>query len=210
MKGTIKYFQMKSCHIDHIRISQKEDIWATTPKNTLKLLEAFLNSAHVILVFSVNFSRKFIGYTRMQSMPQKSLSTGHFGPMEQSFLGPCFKVKWISNGMAYFDQVGDLPNSLNNNLPVKIGRDGQELDCEVGAQLCEELDKEALRSENRRTLEEAKANKELITDSSSIETSARNKVKESIIGKKHKNEYITYSITKKKKICNKEAITIKC
>jgi len=142
LKGTTAYIQIKSCYGDNIPISQKEGLWATTPKNTMKLLELYLNNDNVILIFSVNSSRKFYGYARMESLPEESLSVGHFGPMEQRFLGPCFKVKWLNTQIVSFEYVGDITNSLNGNLPVKISRDGQELSSECGEKLCKVLDSE--------------------------------------------------------------------
>ena len=144
--GTTSYIQIKSCYTDNIPISQREGIWATTPKNTLKLIEAYLNSDNVILIFSVNSSRKFYGYARMESLPQESLSVGHFGPMEQRFLGPCFKACWLNTQVVPFEKVGEITNSLNGNLPVKISRDGQELAIDAGEKLCKVLDNEALES----------------------------------------------------------------
>ncbi len=94
-------------------------MWATTPRNTLRLVEAYLSSDNLILIFSVNESRNFYGYARMESLPDPALSVGSFGPMEQRFLGPCFKVRWLNTQILSFDKVGDLTNPLNGNLPVK-------------------------------------------------------------------------------------------
>jgi len=142
LSGSIHYLQIKSCYIGNIPISQREGIWATTPKNTLKLLDIYLQVDHLILIFSVNSSRKFYGYARMESLPQEALSTGHFGPMEQRFLGPCFKVHWLNKQVVSFEKFEDITNDLNNNLPVKISRDGQELSTEAGAKICQVLDEE--------------------------------------------------------------------
>lgn len=140
LSGKIRYIQIKSCYNENIAISQREGIWATTPKNTLKLLEAYLQVDHLILIFSVNSSRKFYGYARMESLPQESLSKGHFGPMEQRFLGPCFKIRWLNTQVISFTKLEDITNELNENLPVKISRDGQELSAEAGARICQVLD----------------------------------------------------------------------
>lgn len=204
-EGSITYFQIKSCSIENIRISQKEGVWATTRENTLKLLKAYLESDHVILVFSVNASRKFYGYARMISMPQRMLS-GYFGAMEQNFLGPCFKVQWVSKKVVPFERVGDITNSLNENLPVKIARDGQELDSKAGIDLCKEIDGNVSRSEKRKRVtafEDSAESLSVSTDNSLIETTLKDAKKfteESVITKKHKNEYIAFRIVKKRKV----------
>lgn len=142
LSGTIRYVQIKSCYVSNITISQREGLWATTPMNTLKLLDLFLQADHLIFIFSVNSSRKFYGYARMESLPQEALSTGHFGPMEQRFLGPCFKVRWLNSQVVPFEKLEDITNELNGNLPVKISRDGQELSTEAGVKMCRVLDEE--------------------------------------------------------------------
>ena len=159
-----------------------------------------MESDNVILIFSVNASGKFYGYARMISLPQKDL-TGYFGVMEQSFLGPCFKVRWISTNVVPFEQVGDLTNSLNENLPVKIARDGQELDSKAGAELCEEIDGEILKA--KKLLFEELSTESLSTDNSLIETTlkeGKKGVEENVVKKKHKREYKTLKVVKKKKI----------
>lgn len=157
LSGSTRYFQLKSCYVGNIFTSCREGIWATTPKNTLKLLDAYLNSDNVILVFSVNSSKKFYGYARMASMPHESLSVGHFGNMEQTFLGPCFRVHWINNRHIPFDRVNEIKNTLNDNLSVRICRDGQEVDKEAGMKLCEEMDAEFNKWEKNQANEELNA-----------------------------------------------------
>lgn len=200
IKGTTIYFQIKSCRIENIRISQREEVWATSPENTLKLLEAYLSSDNVILVFSVNASRKFYGYARMISLPQKELA-GYFGAMEQSFLGPCFKVQWISTNVVPFEQVDEITNSLNGNLPVKIARDGQELDEKAGAELCEEIDGITPKPKKSSFEELSVESLSTSTDNSLIETTlkeGKKGVEESVTTKKYKNEYKTFRVIKKK------------
>lgn len=157
LTGSICYFQLKSCYVGNIFISIREGIWATTPKNTLKLLEAYLTHDNVVLILSVNSSRKFFGYARMASAPHESLSVGHFGAMEQTFLGPCFRVDWVSNRALPFERTNDIRNALNQHLPVRISKDGQEVDREAGAKLCEELDAESGKSEKSPQYEELNA-----------------------------------------------------
>eukprot|EP00826_Nyctotherus_ovalis_P039584 TRINITY_DN3816_c0_g2_i2.p4 TRINITY_DN3816_c0_g2~~TRINITY_DN3816_c0_g2_i2.p4 ORF type:complete len:111 (-),score=37.62 TRINITY_DN3816_c0_g2_i2:28-360(-) len=93
----------------------------------------------------------------MASAPHESLSVGHFGNMEQTFLGPCFRVDWISNRAIPFDRTNEIKNALNQYLPVRISKDGQEVDREAGARLCEELDAESGKCEKSPQYEEQSA-----------------------------------------------------
>ena len=190
-------------------ISQHEGLWSTTWENTRKLLEAYLTYDHVILLFSVNFSRKFYGYARMNSIPQKSLSAIHFSLSENDSNGPFFKIHWLSTSVIPFEQVGDITNSLNENLPVKIVKDGQELSTEAGGKLCIEIEGEIpiLR------LEKTYANflcEEINSETLSISTENsiyenqlkdnKKTVKEEVYTKKHKNIYVNFRVVKKKKL----------
>jgi len=188
---SVRYFQLKSCYVGNIFTSQREGIWATTPKNTLKLLEAYLNNYHVILLFSVNSSRKFYGYARMSSMPHESLSVGHFGSMEQTFLGPCFRVHWISNRIIPFDHTNEIKNTLNDNLPVRICRDGQEVNKEAGTRLCEEMDAKNIKWEKGKLTEEL--NMETLSNSTDNSEGI-------MINGKHKKITDDYKGRKKKKL----------
>lgn len=93
----------------------------------------------------------------MASMPHESLSVGHFGNMEQTFLGPCFRVHWINNHHLPFDRANEIKNILNDNLPVRTSRDGQEMDKEAGIRLCDEMDREYNKWEKNQVSEELNA-----------------------------------------------------
>ena len=56
--------------------------------------------------------------------------------------GP-FRIRWISITDISFHRVAHLKNRLNENQPVLIGRDGQEIDAECGASLCKTIDETA-------------------------------------------------------------------
>ena len=43
-------------------------------------------------------------------------------------LGGVFKIEWISKNELSFQKTQHLFNSWNDNKPVKIGRDGQEIE----------------------------------------------------------------------------------
>jgi len=53
-----------------------------------------------------------------------------------SFTGNMFHVQWIHTNEVNFRHTLNVNNPLNNNLPVKRSRDGQELPTNVGEKLC--------------------------------------------------------------------------
>lgn len=50
--------------------------------------------------------------------------------------GGLFYVDWINRNELSFTNTTHLFNSFNDGKPVKIGRDGQEVDPQVGEELC--------------------------------------------------------------------------
>lgn len=61
-----------------------------------------------------------------------------------------FKVRWLAICNTRFSRIGYLRNALNENVPVLIGKDGQEIEEECGRGLLEVMDVElegALREE---------------------------------------------------------------
>ena len=54
-----------------------------------------------------------------------------------------FHICWITISETRFNRVGHLKNAFNDNQAVLVGRDGQEIDKNCGARLCELIDKEA-------------------------------------------------------------------
>jgi hypothetical protein len=60
---------------------------------------------------------------------------------------PPFRVEWLSTTDVEFRLIGHLLNPLNNNLPVLVGKDGQEIEEECGRKLLEEMERVA-RSKN--------------------------------------------------------------
>lgn len=53
-----------------------------------------------------------------------------------------FKVKWLVICATRFHRIGHLKNSLNDNMAVLIGKDGQEIEENCGAGLIELIDEE--------------------------------------------------------------------
>ncbi|KAK2498468.1 hypothetical protein MC885_008233, partial [Smutsia gigantea] len=127
----IRYFIMKSSNLRNLEISQQKGIWSTTPSNERKLNRAFWESSMVYLVFSVQGSGHFQGFSRMSSEigREKSQDWGSAG------LGGVFKVEWIRKESLPFQLAHHLLNPWNDNKKVQISRDGQELEPQVGEQL---------------------------------------------------------------------------
>ncbi|KAI9741335.1 MAG: hypothetical protein M1834_003052 [Cirrosporium novae-zelandiae] len=143
--GDSRYFMVKSFNFENVEISQRENTWCTQEHNLKTFLEAFEKSRNVILVFSVNQSRAFQGYARMETQPG---APGVAEPTWQKKLKwtstPPFKIRWIAKTQVAFRHVGHLINAYNENHAVLIGRDGQEIEGECGRSLCEILDKAQL------------------------------------------------------------------
>jgi hypothetical protein len=53
---------------------------------------------------------------------------------------PPFRLEWLSTVEIPFFHVGHLKNKLNENEPVLIGKDGQEIDEECGHRLVEVME----------------------------------------------------------------------
>ena len=123
-------------------------VWATQPRNEQKLNAAFNEAEAVILFFSVNESRAFQGYARMASRTGEAgtdedvsaLWTGAEGDFKAPAWGSTFKVKWQTIYDLSFNDVMHLRNPYNEDKPIKISRDGQEVEPSVGRQLCLAID----------------------------------------------------------------------
>ena len=139
--GNVRYFLIRSHNYENVRIAQSEGLWCTQKKNESLLVNAFRGSRHVILIFSINMSKAFQGYAKMQSLPGD-------GDIQQPFwrnklpweATEPFKIKWIAKADTPYRAVGNLYNSLNENSFVFVGRDGQEISTEAGFKLCEIMD----------------------------------------------------------------------
>lgn len=56
--------------------------------------------------------------------------------MKKCPFGGLFYVDWINRNELSFNNTTHLFNPFNEGKPVKIGRDGQEIDPRVGEELC--------------------------------------------------------------------------
>lgn len=120
-------------------LSKTKNVWSTLPQNEANLNQAFRESRNVLLIFSVKESGKFAGLARMNSESRRD------GPavswvlppgMSAKQLGGVFKVDWLCRKELSFNCTAHLFNPWNDGKPVKIGRDGQEIEGKVGAELC--------------------------------------------------------------------------
>ncbi|XP_038724562.1 YTH domain-containing protein 1 isoform X3 [Tripterygium wilfordii] len=136
-----RYFIIKSLNHQNIQLSVEKGIWATQVMNEPILDEAFNNSGKVILIFSVNMSGFFQGYAQMMSsVGWRRDNLWSQGRGKSNPWGRSFKVKWLRLSDLPFQKTLHLKNPLNDHKPVKISRDCQELQEDIGEALCELLD----------------------------------------------------------------------
>ncbi|ORM41913.1 YTH domain-containing protein 1 [Babesia sp. Xinjiang] len=133
------YYVVKSFSDQNVHIALTHDVWATTPKNEVIFDEAFKKGSNVILIFSINGSSRFIGYALMQSRPGEASveeSVFYLGNGKK-FKGKQFDISWIRVVDLPFSECSNLNNSCNEGKPVKIARDGQQVDKATGKELCQ-------------------------------------------------------------------------
>ena len=142
-----RFFVIKSFSARDLNISMQRSVWATQPRNEQRLNEAYNDAEAVVLFFSVNESRAFQGYARMASRTgEADLDTESdavwTGAESGSAVkwGSTFKVKWQTIYDLPFGDVMHLKNPYNENKPIKISRDGQEVEPSVGHALCSTID----------------------------------------------------------------------
>ncbi|KAL6538721.1 30-kDa cleavage and polyadenylation specificity factor 30 [Orobanche gracilis] len=134
--GTSRYFVVKSCNRENLELSVQQGVWATQRSNESKLNEAFESVENVILIFSVNKTRHFQGCAKMTSRIGGFVGGGNWKHAHgTAHYGRNFAVKWLKLCELSFDKTRHLRNPYNENLPVKISRDCQELEHSIGEQL---------------------------------------------------------------------------
>jgi hypothetical protein len=133
-----RYFVMKSNNYDNIDIAKSKNVWSTPPLNEKKLDKAFQSCKNVLLIFSVKESGKFQGIAKLVSGARKDVSPPRWvlPPGISSSSMSVFKLDWIHRGEVAFLHTLHLKNPWNENKPVKISRDGQEVEPGVGEELC--------------------------------------------------------------------------
>ncbi|KAA8514848.1 hypothetical protein F0562_018027 [Nyssa sinensis] len=164
-QGISRYFIVKSCNRENLELSVQQGLWATQRSNEAKLNEAFDSVENVILIFSVNRTRHFQGCAKMTSKIVGSVGGGNWKYAHgTAHYGRNFSVKWLKLCELSFHKTRHLRNPYNENLPVKISRDCQELEPSIGEQLASllylEPDSElmaiSLAAESKRAEEKAK------------------------------------------------------
>ncbi|XP_077220826.1 30-kDa cleavage and polyadenylation specificity factor 30-like [Tasmannia lanceolata] len=135
-QGQSRYFIVKSCNRENLELSVQQGVWATQRNNEAKLNEAFDSSENVILIFSVNRTCHFQGCAKMTSKIGGFVGGGNWKYAHgTAHYGRNFSVKWLKLCELSFHKTRHLRNPYNENLPVKISRDCQELEPSIGEQL---------------------------------------------------------------------------
>lgn len=134
-----RFFLVKSNNAENVNIAQGKSVWSSPPQNETKFNQAFAEARNVLLIFSVKESGKFCGLARLATESRRD------GPkvnwilppgLSAKALGGVFKIDWICRQDLSFQKVQHLYNPWNNGKPVKIGRDGQEIEPKVAEELC--------------------------------------------------------------------------
>ncbi|KAG8147132.1 hypothetical protein E2320_022539, partial [Naja naja] len=134
-----RFFLIKSNNHENVSLAKAKGVWSTLPVNEKKLNAAFRSARSVILIFSVRESGKFQGFARLASESHHGGSPIHWvlpAGMNAKMLGGVFKIDWICRRELPFTKSAHLTNPWNEHKPVKIGRDGQEIELECGTHLC--------------------------------------------------------------------------
>ncbi|KAL2150821.1 hypothetical protein VTH82DRAFT_7384 [Thermothelomyces myriococcoides] len=150
-KGDTRFFILKSFNTDNVKRCMQDNLWTTQVPNAEILAKAFEECKNVILFFSVNKSKAFQGYARMTSPPSPDNPQPSFIQGIHWETGDPFRVEWLSKTTVDFWRIGDIRNPYNEDLPVFVAKDGQEIEEECGATLLKELEQCAMREENRMT-----------------------------------------------------------
>jgi len=134
------FYLIKSNNKDNVDIAKRQGVWSTLRINEVKLNDSFKQANNVILVFSVKESGRFQGIARLRQQSQKDYSpypNWVLPPgMSKHVLGGVFKIDWLCKHDLSFSQTMSLRNTWNEDKPIKIGRDGQEIEPLAAIQLC--------------------------------------------------------------------------
>lgn len=134
-----RFFVIKSNNVENVVLSKAKGVWSTLPQNEAKLNQAFQESRNVLLIFSVKESGKFQGFARLHGISRRdvpSISWVLPPGLSAKALGGVFQVDWICRKELPFTATAHLYNPWNEGKPVKIGRDGQEIEPKVAEELC--------------------------------------------------------------------------
>ncbi|XP_078576094.1 uncharacterized protein LOC144861876 isoform X1 [Branchiostoma floridae x Branchiostoma japonicum] len=135
-----RFFLVKSNNHENVALAKAKGVWSTPPNNEMRLNQAFKDSRNIILVFSVKESGKFQGFARMSSESRRDVKPVQWvlpPGLSAKALGGVIKLDWINRHELPFTKTTHLFNAWNENKPIKIGRDGQELEPNCAAALCQ-------------------------------------------------------------------------
>nr|XP_045622815.1 YTH domain-containing protein 1-like [Procambarus clarkii] len=109
------------------------------PPKKLFIVNLVKEARNVILIFSIKESGRFCGFARLAGESRRDLPpvTWVLPPgLSARALGGVFELDWISRRDLSFTKTQHLYNPWNEGKPVKIGRDGQEIEPRVAEELC--------------------------------------------------------------------------
>lgn len=133
------FFQIKSINHENVELSKSMGVWSTPVQNEVRLNAAFREHRNVILIFSVQQSGAFQGFARMVSESKPSSRPIPWvlgGRLSNRSFGGVFKVEWLCRKELPFHDANNLNNPFNSNKPVKVARDGQQVEPKIGKKLC--------------------------------------------------------------------------
>jgi len=136
------FYIIKSNNFENVSLSKAKGVWSTPPSNEAKINRSFNEARNVILVFSVRESGAFQGFARLSSEVRHDVSPINWvlpPGLSARALGGVFHLDWLCRRELSFAKTVDIHNSFNQNRPVKIGRDGQEVEPNAGRSLCLEF-----------------------------------------------------------------------
>lgn len=134
-----RFFVIKSNNAENVTLSKAKGVWSTLPQNETKLNQAFKESRNVLLIFSVKESGRFAGFARLHGESRHDVNPISWvlpPGLSAKALGGVFKVDWVCRKELPFSATMHLYNPWNEGKPVKIGRDGQEIEPRVAEELC--------------------------------------------------------------------------
>lgn len=134
-----RFFVIKSNNAENVTLSKAKGVWSTLPQNESKLNQAYRESRNVLLIFSVKESGKFAGFARLHGESRRDVSPISWvlpPGLSAKALGGVFRVDWVCRKELPFNSTMHLYNPWNDGKPVKIGRDGQEIEPKVAEELC--------------------------------------------------------------------------
>ncbi|KAJ3123349.1 hypothetical protein HK098_001990 [Nowakowskiella sp. JEL0407] len=146
-----RYFILKSMTVDDLNLAKTRCIWSTQPKNEPILDRAFYNTKNVnISLYTPNRSGEFYGVARMESPCKNHESSEALWNSTNDYQinsevanvpawGNTFKIKWIHTNPVSFEKCKHLFNSWNGLKPVKISRDGTEVEPAIAKRLIQEF-----------------------------------------------------------------------